>query len=406
MDIQIRRAELSDCDRAQTFLQSGFWASFKSAFGWKALPFIFSRQGHPDETLLVMERTLRAGLKFAYVPHGPALDSASSPEERTELLSALSLALKPLLPAGTVFLRFDPPWYAAESAKSEEAERAAIAAGSAPKGALKPEVKAEIDAALEPVFNADLDRPGYGSPLRRAAADVQPPDTVLLDIGRSEADILAGMKPKWRYNIRLAEKKGVIVSEARALGGAETASPEGTADWRPALHEFYRLYRETSARDHIALHPESYYEKLFETAAAYKAGGGPARPDMRIWTASNEGDILASIITIFWGKQAVYLYGASCNLKRNLMPAYALQWAAIRAAKAAGCVIYDFYGIPPTSDPKHPMAGLYLFKTGFGGQNIHRGGSWDYPLNSMMYGAFRAAERARAWYYKDFKKRK
>jgi lipid II:glycine glycyltransferase (peptidoglycan interpeptide bridge formation enzyme) len=88
------------------------------------------------------------------------------------------------------------------------------------------------------------------------------------------------------------------------------------------------------------------------------------------------------------------------------MPAYALQWAAMRAAKAAGCTRYDLFGIPPTDDPAHPMSGLYRFKTGFGGEIAHRAGSWDYPLLGIGYSLFRAAEGARIWWFKDFRKRR
>jgi lipid II:glycine glycyltransferase (peptidoglycan interpeptide bridge formation enzyme) len=184
----------------------------------------------------------------------------------------------------------------------------------------------------------------------------------------------------------------------------EVGAVDCQGGWDKELSTFYRLYEETSKRDRIALHPESYYRRLFELASTRNQGGG-RRPDLRIWTARHEGDAIAAIITIFWGGQAVYLYGASSNEKRNLMPAYALQWAAIRAAKAAGCGEYDFYGIPPTAAPDHPMAGLYRFKTGFGGRIIHRPGSWDFPLRPMAYSAFRKAEALRLWYYKDFRKR-
>jgi lipid II:glycine glycyltransferase (peptidoglycan interpeptide bridge formation enzyme) len=391
MDIAIRPAELSACDQAETFLQSGFWASFKAQFGWKSLPFIVSRPGRPDEALLLMERSLGAGLRFAYVPHGPSLGSAATQEERVALLAGLATRLKAFLPRSTIFIRFDPPWYGVETPAEARVEAQAEGSDSEAEGQVAP-------AAVK------VERPSIGAPLRRSAADVQPPDTVLLDIGRDDEALLAAMKPKWRYNIRLSEKKGVVVSEARALGDVASGA---SGDWRPALSRFYKLYRETSERDRIALHPESYYAKLFELAAAYGAGDAQGKkPDMRLWTATHEGEALAAIITIFWGGQAVYLYGASSNVKRNLMPAYALQWAAIRAAKEAGCTEYDFYGIPPTDDPNHPMAGLYRFKTGFGGQNIHRGGSWDYPLRPLAYSAFRRAEALRAWYYKDFKKRK
>jgi lipid II:glycine glycyltransferase (peptidoglycan interpeptide bridge formation enzyme) len=396
MDIEIRPAELSACDSAETFLQSGFWASFKGHFGWKALPFIVSRPGRPDEALLLMERSLGAGLRFAYVPHGPSLGSASTEDERTALLASLAAKLKAFLPPSTIFIRFDPPWYCVEA----HAETQAAKVESGASGVSEDEKPAPSAVKVE--------RPSFGLPLRHSAADVQPPDTVLLDIGRDEETLLAAMKPKWRYNIKLSEKKGVSVSEARAFVSAPSGASGGTpGDWRPALSKFYELYRETSERDRIALHPESYYAELFELAESYGSRGEKGkRPDMRLWTATHEGDALAAIITIFWGSQAVYLYGASSNVKRNLMPAYALQWAAIRAAKEAGCTEYDFYGIPPTDDPNHPMAGLYRFKTGFGGENIHRGGSWDYPLRPFAYSAFRRAERLRAWYYKDFRKRK
>mgnify|MGYP001359780522 CR=1 FL=1 len=391
MDVTVREAGPEALADSPTFLQSAFWGRFKEGFGWKARHFIVEAASLPGQArlascgLLVMERSLYPGLRFAYVPHGPAADLA--PDERVAWLVGLAAALKPLLPASTLFLRFDPPWYEVETV-SDNARP--VTAGSDGDESAADEGKTPAIGAAVAVLRPVLDKP-----FRHAAADIQPPDTVLLDLSSGDAAILEGMKPKWRYNIRLAEKKGVTVSEARASG-----------DWRPALSKFYELYRETSERDHIALHPESYYRALFELAAQEGQGSGPRFPDLRIWTASHEGEALAAIITIFWGSQAVYLYGASSNEKRNLMPAYALQWAAIKAARDAGCSEYDFYGIPPTDDPDHPMAGLYRFKTGFGGKIVHRAGSWDYPLRPVAYSAFRTAEAARTWYYKDFRKRK
>lgn len=397
MDVTVREAGPEALADSPTFLQSAFWGRFKEGFGWKARHFIAESAAAPGQGrqascgLLVMERGLYPGLRFAYVPHGPAAELP--PEERDAWLSGLAAALKPLLPPSTLFLRFDPPWYETETVSAglpqEDAREAAAGIREGSDGAGH-DAGRPLGPSPSPVL-----RPAAGRPFRRAAADIQPPDTVLLDLSPGEAALLEGMKPKWRYNIRLAEKKGVTVSEARASG-----------DWQPALSRFYELYRETSERDRIALHPESYYRSLFEVAAREGRGEGPRFPDLRVWTASHEGAALAAIITIFWGGQAVYLYGASSNEKRNLMPAYALQWAAIKAAREAGCTEYDFYGIPPTDDPEHPMAGLYRFKTGFGGRIVHRAGSWDYPLRPVAYSAFRTAEAARTWYYKDFRKRK
>ncbi|HUX11839.1 MAG TPA: peptidoglycan bridge formation glycyltransferase FemA/FemB family protein, partial [Spirochaetia bacterium] len=218
-----------------------------------------------------------------------------------------------------------------------------------------------------------------------APVDVQPPSTVVLDITAAPEAILAGMKAKTRYNIRLAERKGVEVVRA-ALDRFDT---------------FYRLYRETAGRDHIAIHSEEYYRTLFELSNTFSGRS----PLIRLYLAVHEGEELAAIITAFYGRRATYLYGASSNEKRNLMPAYLLQWRAMNDAKEAGCREYDLFGIPPSDDPLHPMSGLYRFKTGFGGEILHRPGCWDVPLRQGMYAAYRVAEWARSFYFHRLRKR-
>ena len=374
MRIILDPAPPAACDLAEGFLQSAFWGAFKAEFGWRPRHFRVEVEGIGSAPLIVLERNLGAGLRFAYVPHGPELEMPV--ESRSGFLADLARALKPRLGPRCIFVRFDPPWYLVEEPRAEI--QAASRTGTSAEAGAAPEVPA-----------SKVDRPKLGAPLRRAAADIQPPDTVLLDLRPGEEELLAAMKPKWRYNVRLAARKGVAVEEA----GAD------------ALGEFYRLYEATAARDRIALHPLRYYERQFALAASWEAGAEGRRPDLRLWVARHEGAALAAIITLFRGPRAVYLYGASSDERRELMPAYALQWAAIRAAKAAGCVEYDFYGIPPTDDPGHPMAGLYRFKTGFGGSIAHRAGSWDFPLDPILYSLFRAAEDARRWYFKDFRKR-
>ncbi|MCL2127924.1 MAG: peptidoglycan bridge formation glycyltransferase FemA/FemB family protein, partial [Treponema sp.] len=275
------------------------------------------------------------------IPWGPELPAAfpSDPASRAGAAAELARLLRPRFHRAA-FIRFDPPW-------------------SDPAGAFPPELPA---------------------PFRRAAADIQAADTVLVDLAPPSQDILAAMKPKWRYNIGLAEKRGVVVNS----GGAE------------GVDDFYRLLAETASRDGISIHSAAYYRALFEECPAGAAGGG-AEPSarLRLYTAVHGGDTLAAIAALFRGKQAVYLYGASSNNKRNLMAPYALQWRAMTDAKAAGCTSYDLFGIPPGEDPGHPMAGLYRFKTGFGGRIVHRSGSWDYPCKPALYALFRAAERLR-----------
>jgi len=369
MRIELRRDD--EVHSGGDFLQGRFWAEFKAQAGWRYARYEATVGDGASFPLSVLERGLGAGLGFAYVPHGPDYLGSASPEARTELLSGLAEALRPFLSRSCLFVRFDPAWYEVGTAAEDPSGEAC--AGESPAGEAK---------AVAPTRPG---RPSLRAPLRKGS-DVQPPDSVILRIDRPDEELLAGMKPKWRYNVRLAEKKGVAVDS------------EGPR----ALNDFYRLYEATASRDRIAIHPRSYYERLFSLGAT---SVGTPRPELRLWVARFEGEALAAIVTLYYGETATYLYGASSDEKRNLMPAYALQWAAIRAARETGCLWYDFYGIPPSDAPDHPMAGLYRFKTGFGGEIRHYAGAWDYILRPAPYAAFRAAERARLFWHKGVRKR-
>ncbi len=164
------------------------------------------------------------------------------------------------------------------------------------------------------------------------------------------------------------------------------------------LEQWYDIYVETSERDKIALHSQDYYRKVFELASN-------AETDIRLYMAESEGKYIAGIVTCFYNGKATYLYGASSNCDREKMPAYALQWKAVCDAKEAGCTSYDMFGIPPADDPSHPMYGLYRFKTGFGGEIIHRAGCYDYPLEKQKYSLYCLAEKARSFYFRKIRKR-
>ncbi|MCL2374336.1 MAG: peptidoglycan bridge formation glycyltransferase FemA/FemB family protein [Treponema sp.] len=334
---QILRADLSACDQADNFLQSGFWGSFKERFGWQAYAFNLEWMDAlaPCASLLVLRRFLAAGVSLAYIPWGPQLPAGfpSCWQARCAALKELALALKEQLPADTAFIRFDPPW----------------------------QIMAADAFAQQPM-----------PPFVRAPADIQAPDTVLVDISTPMESVMERMKPKWRYNARLALKRGVV---ARRAGAQE-------------ISVFYDLLKETAQRDGIAIHGIGYYKTLLES-------GQCSGVDVRLYLAEYEGDALAGIVTLFRGQQAVYLYGASSDKKRPLMAAYALQVKAMEDARKAGCVDYDLFGIPPNDDPSHPMAGLYRFKTGFGGRIVHRPGSWDFPCRPFAYRLFRVAEDLR-----------
>jgi len=334
---------LAVCENGQSFLQSAVWGEFKSRFDWKANAFLIDWFGNGEENtpLLVLSRRLLPGFTFAYIPWGPQLPLKFKEAEKQHAAAELAEKLKPFLARNTVFVRFDFPWFFLDGDENFNNEAALLK-----------------DAGF-----------------KIAAANVQPPDTVIIDLNASCDDILASMKSKWRYNIFLAQKKGVIVNVCTSQ----------------ELGIFYNLLKETAQRDGIAVHGFNYYKTLFELYEKQKKDD----LSIRLYTASHEGEILAAIVVLFRRKDAVYLYGASSNNKRNLMAPYALQWKAIKDAKETGCMTYDLFGIPPDDNPNHPMAGLYRFKTGFGGQIIHRPGSWDYPYKKCLYNLFNIAEAFR-----------
>jgi len=332
--MNVYEVSLETCENADNFLQSSMWGKFKTCFGWNVKAFIIN-----SSPLLVLCRKLAPGFSFAYIPWGPKLPESFSADDRIKTITELSKKLKPFLSRSTVFIRFEPPWFYNDGDTNLENESGLFLSAG----------------------------------FKRAAATVQAPDTVFIDLKPSNEEILSQMKSKWRYNILLAEKKGVQVKNS----GVEE------------IEIFYNLLKETAQRDGIAVHGINYYKKLFELCEKEN------NLKLRLYTAAHELDTLAAIAVLFRGKEATYLYGASSNNKRNLMAPYALQWQAMQDAKEAGCQSYDLFGIPPNEDPNHPMAGLYRFKTGFGGQIIHRSGSWDYRYKKVFYLLFNTAEALR-----------
>lgn len=325
-------------------LQNPFWARHKERFGWQAHSFTCT--GAQTFGLLVLSRQIIPGARLAYVPHGPVIPE---PPQAADVLVRLGEALAPLLPASTMLIRWDPPWCAG--------------------GGTNP--------ALE-------------HPQLKKGPDIQPASTVVISLGGAEEELLAAMKAKTRYNIRLSLKKGVRVSEG---GEAELAA-------------WYELYRETARRDRISLHSFEYYRQLFAAGAAAAGAEKAGGPRLLLLLAHAGEELLAGIIVALHRDTATYLYGASSNRGRNMMPNYALQWRALQLAREAGCRSYDLFGIPPRSDPGHPMHGLYRFKTGFGGRILHRYGCYDLALRRLPAGCYRAAEKLRNSYYRGFLKRR
>ena len=169
------------------------------------------------------------------------------------------------------------------------------------------------------------------------------------------------MKPKWRYNIRLAERKGIRI---RAGTSAD-------------LPDFYAMYVETGRRDGFLVRPYDYYRRIWERFL----DEGLAH----LLLAELDGRPVAGLILFRFGPTAWYFYGASTAQARPLMPNHALQWAAMRWAQDAGCTRYDWWGAPDVLAENDPMWGVYRFKIGFGGVFTQSIGAYDYPASRLLY---------------------
>jgi lipid II:glycine glycyltransferase (peptidoglycan interpeptide bridge formation enzyme) len=272
-------------------------------------------------------RRLPLGLTIGYIPKGPVLDWHDV-AARQAIFTLIHLKAKK---HRAIFLKIEPDLW--ESTESETATEF-------------------------------LTKIGF-----RSGDTVQPRATAIIDIRGSEDDILATMKQKARYNIRLARKKGVSVRQGNIND----------------IADFHRLSQVTSGRDGFGIHNLDYYQTAHRLFS----------PDQcALLIAEFEGEPLAGLMVFRQGDTAYYFYGASSNEKRNLMPTYLIQWEAIRWAKVHGCTSYDLWGIPDATpdvleaefEHRHDgLWGVYRFKRGFGGEIKRTVGAYDYIYQPKLY---------------------
>jgi lipid II:glycine glycyltransferase (peptidoglycan interpeptide bridge formation enzyme) len=320
-------------------LQTWQWGQVKSRYGWQPITQVWRDQ---DDRLsaaaLVLCRTIpilgsAARLKILYVPKGPLLRDWGDPGLRLQVINDLqTLAQR----QGAIFIKIDPD--------------VPLGGGFHPS----------LDHGEDPIgqaLMADLKANGW----LFSGEQVQFRNTVLIDLTAPEDELLARMKPKTRYNIRLAGRKGV-----RVRSGTE-------ADFGL----LYQMFAETSLRDGFAIRENGYYKEAWGTFWRE----GMAEP----LVAEVSGEPVAAIVLFHFDKKAWYLYGMSREVHREKMPNYLLQWEAMRRAKAYGCVCYDLWGAPDTFEETDPMWGVYRFKEGLGGVVVRHIGAWDLPVRPYAY---------------------
>lgn len=297
-------------------LQTGEWGELKAAFGWQVFRVVSSNSG-----VQILFRKLPLGFTIAYIPKPGLGNLALVPNdplwEEVETICRSRNA---------IFLKIEP-----DSWQSESSDR-------------------------------------WNLKLRISPHNIQPPRTILVDLDGTEDDILARMKQKTRYNIRLATKKDVTV---RAWGDLET---------------FHHMLQVTGKRDGFGVHSLAYYQRAYELF--HPAGS------CELLMAEYKDQPLAALMVFAHGRRAWYVYGASSDEQRNRMPTYLLQWEAMRWAKARGCQEYDLWGVPDEDEPKleaefesrhDGLWGVYRFKRGFGGDLKRAAQALDRVYNPLLY---------------------
>ncbi len=233
---------------------------------------------------------------------------------------------------------------------------------------------------VELPHNSPLEHdPGFSAKAgwRPAHAHHYPDWTLELDLKLSLEEILAQMKQKGRYNIKVAEKSEVTIRAARR---AEDVA------------EFYKILQSTGGRDGFGIHAEAYYQALVKAGHEGKWG--------TLYVAEKKGEggtvMVAGIFVTFYGDTATYYYGASAHQFRAMMSPYLLQWTAIQEAKRRGCEWYDFLGVaPPEESPDHPWKGITEFKEKFGGVRIKYPGAKEFVVRPLWYAVMRWVKKLR-----------
>jgi lipid II:glycine glycyltransferase (peptidoglycan interpeptide bridge formation enzyme) len=311
------------------FMQSSWWAEFRTTAGFEHFG-IMLKDG-PDILggAVVLKFTYADDHCFYYVPEGPVLpaDEAVAAAVFEKVLEAIEDRRR--TEQQTVsHLRIEPRWQRL---------------------------------------------PGFVSGFRPVPpfSDVffEPRNTLCIDLRASEEAILAQMKPKGRYNIRVARRHGVSV--------VEDASDRGLAD-------FQSIYEETAARQGMEAKPADYFQALLSLLSSRRHGS--------MFFAQYHGTRVAAAVVVYFGRRATYFFGGSLDRHREVMAPYLLHFEIMRAAKALGHEWYDLWGTAPEDEPDHPWHDISVFKRKFGGVPLDLVPTLDYVYDAAAYGHYLAAE--------------
>ncbi len=350
----------------------------------------------------IIKKPLPLGLNYFYLPRGPVINVIPSPAERRDVgipskkegqnvkENGIAAVVPPRLGVGmelprndilnflfneikllakqerAIFLRFEPAWPIDSQIDSTGSHHPDPLGRITPPRAGGDELINAGCADIPPSPRYSFGEAGRaGGEKLISTGQIQPRRTLILDLVRSEEELLSAMKPKTRYNIKVAQKHCVKIDEG----------DEYFAD-------FWRLLRQTADRDEFTAHGEDYYRKMLEALS-------PAGL-LRLIAASYDGKVVAANLVVFFGDWCCYLHGASDYACRDKMAPQLLQWETILLAKSLGKKYYDFWGVDERRWP-----GVTRFKTGFAPETAFTSyaGAFDLPLNKFWYWIYKLLKR-------------
>jgi len=324
-------------------LQTWEWGQLKASYGWQTQ----YRSWDQEAASLILKRRLplsgfAARLSILYAPRGPLLDWSNASLRRQVLDDLKDHARQ----EGSIFIKIDPFIIQGTGLTSDDL------------------------AHPHPLANEitnDLRSRGW----QLSQEQVQFQNTVMIDLTPTEDSLLANMKQKTRYNIRLAEKKGV-----RIRTGTEKD-----------VSLLYKMYAETSLRDRFTIRDETYYQRAWGgfLPESNHQQGSYHTPIAEPLIAEVDGEPVAAVIVYRFAQTGWYLFGMSRQLHRDKMPNYLLQWEAMKRLKYAGCTRYDLWGAPDGLQEDDPLWGVFRFKEGLGGVVVRSSGAWDLPIRPSLY---------------------
>ena len=332
---------------------------------------------------LILKNDLPFGRSYFYCPRGPVISQKSikSKAHKVKSLDFLFSEIKKIAKRErSLFLKIDPPMPLTPALSRGERE------------------------------HASPFKKGAGGIFKKSLSEVQPRDTLILDLTKSEEELLKDMKQKTRYNIRLAGKKELRITNYELR-------TDDKENFKEKFENFWELVKETSRRDKFASHGRDYYWKMLENLdGEHTPSASQSTPlkrginclQAKLYLAEYKNKIIAANIVLHFGDLAVYLHGASSSEYRNIMAPYLLQWRQIMDAKKMGCEKYDFWGV--SSDAECPRrgrsvswGGITKFKKGFGGFEKNYIGAYDLIFNSIECTIYKSIKSIKSKVYKVIK---